>query len=152
MSWLSPGRWLLVGAFVAALLLGVWRLDMSRQQIGYDRAQDEATVKALAAEKAARTKEQAMQATTTKAIKDAQARQTKLQADATASRRAADSLRSDLATANRRLSTAPRDAVAEYATTANLVFAECSRAQQELAAKADGHASDVRLMQEAWAK
>jgi len=41
LEWLNPGRWLLYGAFIAALALGIWRLDESRQAIGYARAQAE---------------------------------------------------------------------------------------------------------------
>lgn len=38
---LNPYRWLLYPALVGALLLGAWRLDVSRQQIGYDKAKAE---------------------------------------------------------------------------------------------------------------
>ena len=49
LMWLNPGRWVLYGAFVAALLLGIYTLDKSRQAIGYDRAQAEHTAAALVA-------------------------------------------------------------------------------------------------------
>ncbi len=60
MSWLDPTRWLLYGGLVLALILGVGRLDESRQQIGYDRAQAEDTAAALKASEAARVKETAL--------------------------------------------------------------------------------------------
>src|SRR3989337_2742343 len=94
-SLLNPGRWLLYGAFLAALLLGVWRLDVSRQQIGYDRAVTEYTAMALKAEQVARAKEQSLQAQVTKAENEAKTRETKLAASAAATRRVADGLRSD---------------------------------------------------------
>lgn len=53
MSWLSPGRWLLCGALIAALLLGIWRLDVSRQAIGYDKAKAECIAAADKANKLA---------------------------------------------------------------------------------------------------
>ena len=59
--WLNPGRWILYAALIGALCLGVWRLDQSRQQIGYDRAQAEYTAKALQASEAARAKEAQLQ-------------------------------------------------------------------------------------------
>ena len=37
MSWLHPGKWLLYLALIAALILGVWRLDKWRQSIGYEK-------------------------------------------------------------------------------------------------------------------
>lgn len=73
LMWLNPGRWLLYGALVAALLLGIYSLDKSRQAIGYSKAHAEYTATALKASEAARAKEQALitqTATITKA-KDA---------------------------------------------------------------------------------
>ena len=58
MSWLNPYRWLLYGGLIAALTLGAWRLDASRQAIGYARAQAEYSRAALKASEAARAKEQ----------------------------------------------------------------------------------------------
>jgi len=37
-TWLSPTRWILLAVVFAALTLGVWRLDVSRQAIGEARA------------------------------------------------------------------------------------------------------------------
>jgi len=70
---LGAGKWLLYGALAAGVLLGIWRLDVSRQAIGYSKAQAEYTAAALKASEAARAKEQALitqTATITKA-KDA---------------------------------------------------------------------------------
>ena len=41
-------------------------------------------------------------------------------------------------------------AVAEYASTAGELLAQCGAEITELAAKADGHANDVRTLIEAW--
>ena len=66
LAWLNPARWLLYIALIGAVGLGVYRLDQSRQQLGYNRAQAEYTSQALAAEQAARAREQALQAEKTK--------------------------------------------------------------------------------------
>jgi hypothetical protein len=49
MDFLNPGRWLLYGAFVAALALGAWRIHHNIDQGGYDRAMRE-TAAAVAAQ------------------------------------------------------------------------------------------------------
>ena len=74
MQWLNPARWLLIIAAIAAAGLGLWRLDASRQQIGYDRAQAEYTAAALKASEAARQREQDLQTQADKArkVKDAE--------------------------------------------------------------------------------
>ena len=45
---------------------------------------------------------------------------------------------------------APPTTVAEYATTVSELLAVCSRERTFYAEKADGHASDVRTLIEAW--
>jgi len=149
-SLLNPGRWLLYGAFLAALLLGVWRLDVSRQQIGYDRAVTEYTAMALKAEQVARAKEQSLQAQVTKAENEAKTRETKLAASAAATRRVADSLRSDLAAARRDIASASRAAVDRYAATASAVLGECTREYETLAGTTAGIASDALTLLQAW--
>lgn len=59
-------------------------------------------------------------------------------------------LRNQLSEAARRIATAPTNSVAEYATTTGELLAECSRSYQELAGKADGHASDVKTLIGTW--
>ena len=81
-SWLNPGRWLLVAAAVAALVLGYFAW---KDSIG-DKREAEVVARyneaALRATEASRKKEQELQATVTKAQTNAKIRQTKLQADA----------------------------------------------------------------------
>jgi hypothetical protein len=155
--WLNPGRWLLYGALVAALLLGVHTLDTSRQAIGYDRAkskwdadklsQANATLKAS---EAARAAEKALQAKVTKAQDEAKKRETKLAADAATARLINDGLRLDLAAIGRRIPALTRDAVDQYATNSTELLGECSAAYQDMAATADRHASDAMTLQKAW--
>ena len=84
------------------------------------------------------------------AIDRAQARAKTQAANAAAARRDADSLRDTLAAASLRLPDASHGACTEYATASSELLNQCGRAYQELAEQADGHAGDVRLMQEAW--
>lgn len=84
------------------------------------------------------------------AIDRAQQRAKSQAANAAAARTERDSLRNTLAAASLRLPDATPSACAEYATAVGGLLTECSAAHQELARQCDGHASDVRLMQEAW--
>lgn len=84
------------------------------------------------------------------AIDRAQERAKAQAASAAAAVRERDSLRHALATASRRLPDATPSACTEYGAAASGLLAQCAAAYQELAAVADGHAGDVRLMQEAW--
>lgn len=152
MSWLNPGTWLLYGALAAALVLGVWRLDVSRQAIGYDRAQAEYTTAALKATEAARTREQQLQATATKAQNDARTRETKLAADARNLRLERDGLRNDLAASQRELPSASCESVRRRAAAVTDVFDQCAGAIESLAGKADRHASDALMFEQAWPK
>jgi len=147
---LSPLRYLIYAALVGALMLGVWRLDVSRQQIGYDRAVAEYTAIALKAEQSARAKEQSLQAQILKAENEAKTRETKLASAAAATRRVADSLRSDLAAARRDIASASRAAVDRYAQTASAVLGECTRRYEEVAGAASGIASDALTLLDAW--
>lgn len=84
------------------------------------------------------------------AIDRAQQRAKTQAANAAAARRDADSLRSTLASASLRLPDATHAACIEYGAAVGGLLDQCGRAYQELARQCDGHASDVRLMQEAW--
>ena len=73
------------------------------------------------------------------------------QATAVASARAeSERLRKQLSHTRARLATAPVEAVTEYAATVAELYGECEAELTETAAKADGHASDVQLMIDAW--
>ena len=93
-----------------------------------------------------------MQRAKDEAIKAAEQRAAKNAAAADSARRAADRLRAQLDGVPARVARATDSAVREYASAASVVFARCVGAYQELAGVADGHAADVRLMQEAWPK
>ena len=84
------------------------------------------------------------------AVKAAEIEAEKNAAAAAAAARAADRLRGDLANVRASIAAAPRPAVDQYAATASELLAECGRELADVAAKADGHAADIRLMLAAW--
>lgn len=84
------------------------------------------------------------------AIKAAEIEAEKNAAAAATAARAADRLRGDVASLRASIAAAPRPAVDQYAATAGELLAECGRELADVAAKADGHAADVRLMLAAW--
>jgi septal ring factor EnvC (AmiA/AmiB activator) len=98
----------------------------------------------------ARAEERAINKTYQEALNAARTREALLRRDADRARAESDSLRAQLSDAARRIADAPPAAVAEYATTVGELLAVCSRERTFYAEKADGHASDVRTLIEAW--
>lgn len=107
----------------------------------------EATTKAV---KAAMDKTQADQERKDNALKEANLRSQKNALAAAAANRANDSLRDQLATARAGLPQATCEAARNYAATLSDVFGQCTERLTELAAKADGHASDAKTLDQAW--
>lgn len=144
---------LIWASVLAAFLFGAgwvsngWRAEAKLYEVKREYAEATAKASAEALERyqtLERQKDEAIQAHAALAAKNAAA------ADAAA--RAADSLRRDLSGVSARIAAATDSAVREYATTASVVFGECAAEVVELARAADGHSSDVRLMQDAWPK
>lgn len=152
MSWLSPTRWLLILAAVAALALGYFAWA---DHIGDVReAQVIAKLEKLRAAENARNAQITadLQKRKDDALLEANTR-------AIANKAAADKLaavnrglRNELADQRGNLSTASLDAVRKYAATANAVFGECSAEVERLAGEAAGHASDSMMYQASWPK
>lgn len=65
-------------------------------------------------------------------------------------RTVSDGLRDQAADAGRRLAAAPPSASRDYALAVNAVYDDCRAAYGEMAAKAAGHAADVRTLRDAW--
>lgn len=157
---LKPYAWLIKLVAVAALVGGAWWAWNShishQQQIGYDRAT--ATLQPqldhargeLAAEKSARAREQAWAKQLEIANREAEARNQALEAAAAATAAAAGRLRHNLATLQQRLAGTPAQACHETAATLATLFGNCTDEYRALAAAADGHASDVRTLSDAW--
>lgn len=152
MSWLSPYRWLLIAAAIAALLLGINRWNAHQQDIGYEKARAEYTAAALVATQVARAKEQQLQTKVNEAVNAAKTRETKLAADAGRARAVADSLRDDLAAARSQVSSASIASLRQRITAFDTVFGQCTAEVERLAGDAQGIASDARLILDAWPK
>lgn len=86
------------------------------------------------------------------AVKKAEARMAQNKRDADGLRGELDGLRGDLATVPDRIRNATREAVDQYAAAATIVFEQCTRRYAEVAERADGHASDVQTLMDAWPK
>lgn len=84
------------------------------------------------------------------AVKKAEARGAKNKRDADGLRGELDGLRGDLATVPDRIRDATREAVNQYASTATVVFEQCSRRYSEVAGAAQGHSADVETLMDAW--
>ena len=78
----NPARWVLYGALIAAVVLGLHTLDKSRQAIGYGKAQAEYTAAALKASEQARAKEQELMVKNEKVANDYQIEKKRRVADA----------------------------------------------------------------------
>ena len=150
----------MAGAASAAVAFGFaigWGANGWRLGAGLDRAKSEASQyraevlaeKAAAAERV-RKVEGDFNAKYQAALNAGRDRERVLRADLVAVRDAASGLRTQAAEAARRLAQAPAPAVLDYANTLGDVFADCAARYGEVAAQADGHASDARTILEAW--
>ena len=141
---------LLIAAVIAAAIFAWnWFIDYERS-IGYDKAVAEYNVKLLAAKEAADRREQEL----TTQVQEAQAnglkREETIKALAAAVGKSSDSLRNTANAIRLGLPHATVEAARTAADAFATVFTECQGRYGELAAKADGHASDVRTLEEAW--
>ena len=154
-------RYTIGGLLALALGIAVWtaygKLITEQRAIGaqsvpgkWDAAN---VILKTAADKATaenKAKELAWADAAMKAKNEADLRIKTLQANATVARAESVSLRSALAAARSALSSATADSVRNYAAALSVVFDQCVGAYQELASKADGHASDTQLIMSAW--
>lgn len=138
----------ILGAVLAGL--GVYEFEGSRHAAELAEIRlNAATAEADAKEKAL-TEERAITNRYEGALNAAKTREAALRRDADGARAESDGLRAQSADAARRLAQAPGPAVLEYALAVNQLFGQCQREYQDLAGKADGHASDARTLIEAW--
>lgn len=141
--------WAYVGVAVAAGLIGAtvqgWRMgeDIAELKAQYAYEAQEATQRALRQTSIYKEQSDA-------ALRKAEARSDQNKRDADSLRDQLDGLRGDLATVPDRIRNATREAVDQYATTASVVFDQCSRRYSEMAGAAQGHASDVQTLMDAW--
>jgi hypothetical protein len=138
----AAGAWFFQDARMDAAVAEI-RLEMAAAQV-------QAAGEKVQSVKQARTEEQTIAKTYQEALNAARTREALLRTEIDHLRHVSDGLRDQNADAARRLAAAPRGAVLEYATALGAVFDDCRAAYADLAGAADGHASDVRTLREAW--
>lgn len=139
-------------ALLAALVFAWnWHVDHERE-IGYQKAVAEYNVKLLAAKEAADKREQELSAQVQEAQANGLKREETIKALAAAVGKSSDSLRNTANAIRLGLPLATVEAARTAADAFAAVFTDCQGRYGELAAKADGHASDVRTLEEAWPK
>jgi hypothetical protein len=156
LTWLNPGVWLaLLLAIGSSFGAGYWRGDVTGSnvvQAKWDAAKIVQLEVAQKAEVANRATESRLKTQVIEAQNANQDRIKKIQADANSARSQSDSLRRDLAAVRSRLPSLAADAIRSYADAATVVFDECQRSYQDMAATADRHAADSLMYQQAWPK
>lgn len=144
-TYVATGLIALAVGFGGAWQVQAWRYDA---QIAGIKAQHAEAI-AASAKSALRLTEHYRE-NADAALRKAEARSAQNKRDADRLRGELDGLRGDLAEVPGRIRTASREAVDQYATTASVVFDQCSRRYSEMAGAAQGHASDVQTLMDAW--
>ena len=141
---------LLIAAVIAAAVVAWNHFLDYEQNIGYQKAVAEYNVKLLAAKEAADRREQEL----TTQVQEAQAnglkREETIKALAAAVGKSSDSLRNTANAIRLGLPHATVEAARTAADAFATVFTDCQRRYVEVARASDGHASDVRTLEEAW--
>jgi hypothetical protein len=135
----------LAAAFASGFAVQGWRKDA---QIAEIEAANSAAVAAATAQAMEQTTQ--MQRKKDAALSQANKRAQENAAAAAAARSERDGLRNQVNTATSALPTATCSSARNYAATAAAVFEQCASALEELATKADGHATDSRTLTNAW--
>ena len=139
------------GALAIAALIFAWNRFLDYEQdIGYQKAVAEYNVKLLAAKEAADKREQELTAQVQEAQANGLKREETIKALAAAVGKSSDSLRNTANAIRLGLPHATVEAARTAADAFATVFTDCQRRYADVAEKADGHASDVRTLEEAW--
>jgi hypothetical protein len=154
MALLSPRVWLALACavFFAGCNFASYRAGKAHTQAAWNIEKLATAAAVLTAADAARTREQALQATVKKAENDSKQRETNLVADTARVAAVTSSLRKQLATARSDLSSASDASARKYAAALSDVFGECTAKYSEVARSADGYASDSLMYQQGWPK
>jgi succinate dehydrogenase/fumarate reductase flavoprotein subunit len=139
-------------AIGGAVLAGVLSWQVQGWRLGEQIAQkDAAHASAVAsANQAALRLTEIYQENADAALRKAEARSAQNKRDADSLHTELDRLRGDLATVPGRIRNATREAVDQYAAAATVVFEQCTARYSEMAESAQGHASDVQTLMDAW--
>ena len=136
-----------VAALAAAL---VWGYTNARHAAAIGEIRVAQADAQLATATTARAKQRAITDRYLGALNAARDREALLRVELDQLRDVSDGLRDQAADAGRRLASAPPAAVLEYATAVNAIYDDCRAAYEGMAAKAAGHAADVRTLRDAW--
>lgn len=136
---------MLAAAFASGFAVQGWRKDA---EIAAIEAANAAAVAAATAQAMEQTTE--MQRKKDDALRLAAKRAQDNAAAAAAARAERDGLRNQINTATTALPTATCASSRDYAATAAALFDQCAAALEELATKADGHATDSRTLTNSW--
>ncbi len=139
---------LAVLAAIGALLWGIHTLDMSRQQIGYDRRVAEDNVALIKAQADALDQERTLNRKLETARNEATKRDQTNARNAAAAGLAVDGLRNELDAYRRSLPGDPTSPGDQRAATLAELFGDCADRYRGLAEKADRHARDARTLSE----
>ena len=139
-----------VSVGVALIGFAVHRLDMSRQEIGYQRAVSEYNVKLLAAQADARAQEAAWQAKQKHEQEKTNDQLRARDAAYAALSRTTDSLRNAAANYGNGLATDTIAACRARAATLVDLFGQCSEALRDMAKAADGQFIDAISCRNQW--
>ena len=154
MALMSPRLWLALGLAAVLVLSHAFIYRTGKASVRADWDAEKLQLQQVAAlQEAENRKLEAKRQTNVIEAKNAQAKRTQvLQASAAGARSELDRLRDAVASIPASLPSNPGDAIGHPASAAPGLLADCSRAYQELAAKADGHLSDTLTLQQAWPK
>lgn len=145
----------LAAAGAAAALVWVFqgaRMDAEVAEANLEAAAYKLDVSSAqrAAEARVRKVEQGVNHTYQEALNAARTREASLRLERDHLLTVSDGLRDQAADAARRLAAAPASASRDYAIALNAVYDDCRAAYGDMAAKAAGHAADVRTFWGAW--
>ena len=141
---------LLIAAVAVALGFAWNGFIKHEQNIGYQKAVAEYNVKLLAAKEVADKREQELSAQVQEAQANGLKREETIRTLAAAVGKSSDSLRNTANAIRLGLPNATVEAARTAADAFAAVFTECQGRYGALAERADGHANDVRTLEEAW--
>ena len=152
MALLSPKFWiaLAVAAALAFAGLFLYRAGAAGVRVKWDASIIEQQKFAAAQEADNRKLENKRQTNVIEAQNEQTKRTQTLQVAAAGARAESVSLRDTIAAIRAKLPSTPGDAASNAASTAANLLGECAAAYQELAGRADGHASDTLTLEQAW--
>lgn len=134
----------LLAAFVAGAAVNGWRVK-SHYQAEIATIEKERQSERYEAERKARL----IANQYTEALNNARTRENEIRLAADGARSELDRLRIAIKKRSSAVAASPASAV-DYSIASSELLAECAGEYQALAEKADGHASDIRIMIEAW--